>query len=159
MPTKNAPTTAELTTDFHSLLQERLRLSIRKTFIDILEEEVTAFLQAGKYQRNVERIDYRNGYYTRDLVTSSGKIEGLPVPRTRKGFQTKIFERYQRHQAELDTAIAEMFVKGVSTEQVGYVVETLTGERPSASTVSRVFHSLEDEFEAWTQRPLAKRYL
>lgn len=153
------PNIPELKTDIHSLLQEQIRLSIRKTFIDILEEEVATFLQAGKYQHSAKRTDHRNGHYTRDLVTSSGKIEDLPVPRTRKGFQTKVFKRYQRRQAELDTAIAEMFVKGVSTEQVGHVVETLTGERPSASTVSRVFHSLEDEFETWKQRSLAKRCL
>jgi hypothetical protein len=39
-------------------------------------------------------------------------IEALPVPRTRKGFRTQVFERYQRRQAHLDTAISEMFVYG-----------------------------------------------
>jgi hypothetical protein len=37
--------------------------------------------------------------------------------------------------------------KGVSTAKVGEVIETLTGSHPSGSTVSRVFHTLEDEYE------------
>jgi len=41
--------------------------------------------------------------------------------------------------------MAEMCVKGVSTAKVGEVIETMTGSKPSASTVSRVFHSLEAE--------------
>ena len=52
-----------------------------------------------------------------------------------------------------------MFVKGVSTAQVGEVLETLTGTHPSPSTVSRVFHSLEGEFETWKKRALQAHYL
>jgi len=33
-----------------------------------------------------------------------------------------------------------------ATWGVGQVVESLTGNQPSASTVSRVFHTLDDEF-------------
>lgn len=143
----------------HELLQERLRLSIRHTVITVLEEEVSGFIQAEPYQRTKERKDYRNGHYERDLVTTAGEIEALPVPRTRQGFRTELFERYQRRMAELDEAILDMFVKGVSTEQVGNVIETLTGTHPSASTVSRVFHTLENEFETWKKRSLQSRYL
>jgi transposase-like protein len=39
------------------------------------------------------------------------------------------------------------------------VVETLTGAKPSASTVSRVFHTLEAEYAHWKSRPLAERYV
>jgi transposase-like protein len=141
------------------LLQERLRLAIKYTLVQILEEEVEAFVQAAPYQRTAERRDYRNGFYQRDLGTSMGVIEDLSIPRTRNGFRTELFERYQRRQAELDGAILDMFVKGVSMEQVGNVVETLTGDHPSPSTVSRVFHSLEGEFKNWKKRSLRSHYL
>lgn len=139
-------------------LQERMRLAIKFTLIQILEEEVNAFVNASPYQRTFERRDYRNGTYERDLGTSMGAIEDLPVPRTRGGFRTEVFERYQRRQAELDRAICEMFVGGVSTSRVGEVVEALSGTQPSPSTVSRVFHGLEEEFEQWKQRPLQAHY-
>jgi transposase-like protein len=90
--------------------------------------------------------------------TTVGQIADLPIPRTRGGYQTQLFERYHRRRDELDSAIGEMFVKGVSTTKVGQVIETLTGSHPSASTVSRVFHTLEDEYEQWKQRQLAERY-
>jgi transposase-like protein len=51
-----------------------------------------------------------------------------------------------------------MFVGGVSMAKVGQVVETMTGSKPSASTVSRVFHTLADEYTQWKMRPLAERY-
>jgi len=150
---------AEGQATIEELLQERLRLSIKMTIIRVLEEEVEAFVKASPYQRTHERRDYRNGSYERDLGTSMGMIEYLPVPRTRQGFRTGLFERYHRRQAELDQAICEMFVGGLSTSRVGEVVNTLSGEPPSPSTVSRVFHGLEEEFEGWKKRPLQAHYL
>lgn len=145
--------------EFRTLMQEKLRGAIALTLVTILEEEVTAFIGAPYYGRTPTRRDQRNGYYPRDLVTTAGAVEKLPVPRTRGGFRTQLFERYARRQAELDTAICEMFVYGASTTQVGQVVETLTGTQPSASTVSRVFHTLEAELEAWKTRPLERHYV
>jgi transposase-like protein len=141
------------------LLQERMRLAIKYTLIQILEEEVEAFVQAAPYQRTTERKDYRNGSYQRDLGTSMGVVEDLPVPRTRDGFRTQLFEHYHRRQAELDDAICRMFVCGASDAQTGNIVEALTGSTLSPSAVSRVFHSLEGEFVSWKQRSLKSRYL
>jgi transposase-like protein len=144
--------------EFQSLLQTKLREAVRFTLITILDEEVEAVIGAAPYHRTPQRRDQRNGTYQRDLGTGVGVIEDLPVPRTRKGFRTQVFERYQRRRAELDEAISDMFVGGVSTRRVGKVVEVLTGSKPSASTVSRVYHRLEDEFATWKKRPLAAKY-
>jgi putative transposase len=145
--------------EFQAMLREKMRLAVRFTLITVLEEEVEAFVGASRYERSGQRRDQRNGTYSRSLGTSVGQIEDLPVPRTRKGFRTQVFDRYQRRRAELDQGIGEMFVKGVSTLQVGQVMEALTAIRPSPSTVSRVFHTLEGEFATWKQRPLDAHYL
>lgn len=144
--------------EFQAMLHEKLRLAIWFSLATILEEEVTDFIGAPVYARTPTRRDQRNGTYTRDLVTTLGKIEALPVPRTRKGFRTQLFGRYHRRQQELDAAMSEMFVYGASTVRVGQVVETLTGTPPSPSTVSRVFHTLEAEFQAWKTRPLEAHF-
>ena len=143
----------------HKLLREQIRWAIKCTLVEVLEEEVKAFVNAARYERTSERQDYRNGNYERDLGTSMGVIEDLPVPRTRGGFHTELFESYQRRQAELDEAICEMFVGGVSTVRVGEVIEKLSDAGPSASTVSRVFHTLQEEFETWKKRGLQAHYL
>jgi len=144
--------------DFQVLARQKVRLAIRFTLATILEEEVSAFIGAERYERTATRRDQRNGSYPRDLGTSMGVIADLPVPRTRKGFRTQLFERYHRRQAELDVAMGDMFVYGASTPRVGEVIETLSGAKPSPSTVSRVFHTLDDEFAAWKQCALAAHY-
>ncbi len=145
-------------TDFQELLQAKLREAVRYTLITVLEAEVEALIGAAPYQRTGQRRDHRNGHYQRDLVTGVGVIEAIPVPRTRKGHRSQLFERYQRRQAELDELICDMFVGGVSSHRVGEVIESLTGTKPSSTTVSRVFHRLEDEFTAWKSRPLVAEY-
>jgi transposase-like protein len=144
--------------EFHALIQAQMREAVRWALITVLEEEVTVLIGANPYERTASRRDHRNGYYTRDLETSVGHLENLPVPRTRRGHQTQVFERYQRRRAEVDQTISEMFVRGVSTQGVGVVLEQLNGTQPSASTVSRVFHSLDAEYAAWKKRPLAEHY-
>jgi transposase-like protein len=145
--------------EFRALLHEKMRTAIWLTLAATLEDEIEGYIGAARYARTPTRQDHRNGTYARDLVTTAGKVENLRVPRSRGGFRTQVFERYQRRQAELDTAIGEMFVFGASTTRVGQVMETLTGDHPSASTVSRVFHTLDAEFEAWKTRPLAAHYV
>ena len=144
---------------FQELLQEKLRTAIRLTLCTVLDEEVEAYIRAGRYERTPQRQDQRNGHYSRGLGTSLGQIDELRVPRTRHGYRTQLFNRYQRRQKELDTAISEMFVKGISTGQVGQIVESLTGKAASPSTVSRTFHSLESEYASWRERPLSAHYL
>lgn len=143
---------------FEALLQAKLRQAVRLALSSVLETEVDAFIGALPYERTEHRRDYRNGHYTRNLETTMGQITDLPVPRTRRGYQTQLFERYHRRREELDGAISQMFVGGVSMTGVGHVVETLTGSKPSASTVSRVFHTLEAEYTAWKSRKLCEHY-
>ena len=123
----------------------------------MLEAEVDTFIGAVRYERSERRRDYRNGHDTRSLGTTVGDIDDLPVPRTRGGYQTQVFERSHRRRDDLDQAIGERVVGGVSMTKVGEVVETLTGSKPSASTVSRVFHTLESEYTQWKKRPLQAR--
>jgi len=144
---------------FATLLRAKVQQAVRTALISVLEAEVDAFIGAVRYERSEQRQDYRNGHYSRSLDTSMGHIDDLPVPRTRAGYQTQLFERYHRRRTDLDQSIGEMFIGGVSMARVGEVVETLTGTKPSASTVSRVFHTLESEYEQWKTRKLAKRYV
>ena len=146
-------------TTLQELLHEKLRQAVRLTLTTVLEEEVDAYIQAGRYERNEQRQDQRNGSYTRSLGTTMGVVADLAVPRTRKGFRTQVFQSYKRRQQELDEAIAGMFIGGVSNEQTGQVVEALAGTPASGATVSRVFQTLRPEYESWRTRRLASHYL
>lgn len=145
--------------DFRALMREKMCVAVRLTLMAVLDDELAAWVGAGRYERTVERRDHRIGTRTRDLGTSVGQIKALPIPRTRGGFQTQLFEQYQRRQVELDMLIGDMFIQGVSQARVGTIVETLNGVKPSASTVSRVFHTLEAEYDTWRTRDLPERYV
>src|SRR5260221_13682287 len=101
---------------------------------------------------------YRNGTYTRDLVTSTGRLEEINVPRDREGqFHTQAFERYSRYEPHSAEGLTQMFVAGTSTHKVGEVAHTLMAVAPSASTISRLNQTLTHQCEAWRQRPLQAR--
>lgn len=145
--------------DFRQLLRAKMVAAVRLTLIEILDDELAVQVGAGRYERTAQRRDHRIGQRVRSLGTSVGVIEDLPVPRTRQGFQTQLFEKYQRRQLELDRLIGDMFIKGISQAAVGQVLENLNGVKPSASTVSRVFQGLEEEYGSWKARGLPERYV
>ena len=89
--------------------------------LHVVDDEVVGFAI-----RSQQRLDQRNGYYERDLVTSHGTLEDVRVPRSRNGvYEPEVFDRYQRRSAEVDEAIVGMFCRGVSTRQVGDILEVL----------------------------------
>jgi putative transposase len=125
----------------------------------VMCEELEQCIGASWGQCTPHRRGYSNGYYTRDLVTSAGRIEDLKVPRDREGeFHTQVFERYSRYEPEVAEGLMEMFVSGTSTHKVGKVTEKLMGVAPSASAVSRLNHTLTEQFEIWRGRPLLAHY-
>jgi putative transposase len=133
--------------------------AMRVLIEEVMREELEQCLGAAWGESTPERKGYRNGSYTRDLVTKTGCIEDLSVPRDREGqFHTQVFERYGRYEPEVAQALTEMFVSGTSTHKVGKVAETLTGVAPSASAVSRLNQTLTEQFETWRERPLLTHY-
>src|SRR5215467_2335701 len=97
--------------DFRQHLR-RLAVSAVQVLIEqIMLEELEECLGASWGQCTPTRRGYRNGSYTRDLITSTGRIEDLKVPRDRAGaFHTQVFERYARYEPEVAEALTDMFV-------------------------------------------------
>jgi putative transposase len=153
-PEQTAPALPEQRA-FHQHLRELARGAIRVVLEGVMREELDALIGVGWGESSPRRKGYRNGSYTRDLVTTTGRIEDLQVPRDREGqFHTQVFERYRRYEPQVAQGLTEMFVAGASTHKVGEVAQTLMGVAPSASTISRLNQSLTQQFEAWRQRPL-----
>lgn len=91
---------------------------LTKVFNELMEKERDEYLDNEAYQRDPNRVTYRNGYYDRDYTTQVGTLP-LRVPRTRDGkFSTEIFERYQRNEKALLLTMLEMYIQGVSTRKV-----------------------------------------
>ncbi len=125
-----------------------------------LEEEMVELLGAARYRRTEERRGYRNGFYERDLATQIGIVRAIRVPRARGiAFEPRTLERYHRRRKQVDRAIREMFLAGVSTRRIGEVLERLMGEPLSAQTVSRIARSLDREVESFHWRWLGDNWL
>ena len=135
---------------FKQLLKESLQ--------EVLEAEMTEVIGASSGERTELRSGYRAGYYSRSLVTRIGKLE-LRIPRDREGrFSTELFDRYQRSEKALVSALAEMYVQGVSTRKVKAVTEELCGHAFSASTISQINKGLDASLQRFAGRPLEEDY-
>jgi len=135
-----------------------LRPMVQEVVQQVLEAEMDETVGAEKGERTSQRLGYRSGYYSRTLVTRVGKLE-LRVPQDRQGrFRTEIFDRYQRSEKALVVALAEMYVHGVSTRKVKAITEELCGHEFSASTISRINKSLDEELAKFSSRKLEEDY-
>ena len=147
--------------DWKELLKEErdfLKAAIEEVVQEVLEAEMDEAIGARKSERTPERTSYRSGYYSRGLVTRVGKLE-LEVPQDRKGhFSTEVFERYQRSEKALVSSLAEMYVQGVSTRKVKAITEQLCGHAFSASSISRINQSLDEELKKFATRKLEEEY-
>ena len=138
--------------------RDGLKELLRGVLQEVLEQEMTEAAGAEKGERSAGRLGYRSGYYSRSLVTRVGKLE-LRVPQDRQGhFSTQPFERYQRSEKALVSALAEMYVQGVSTRKVKAITEELCGHASSASTISAINKTLDESLERFAQRPLEEKY-
>lgn len=153
--------TTKSTQNWRELLAEDsdwLRGLVQQVVQEVLEAEMDEALQAGKGERTASRLGYRAGYYGRTLVTRVGKLE-LRVPQDRKGrFSTEVFDRYQRSEKALVSALAEMYVQGVSTRKVKRVTEQLCGHAFSASTISSINKQLDLQLKTFAERRLEEEY-
>ena len=135
-----------------------MRRLVERVVQEVLETEITRFLEAEPYERTRERRGYRNGYKPRLLKTRVGTLE-LLVPKDREGqFQTELFERYQRSEKALLLAILQMYLEGVSTRKVRAITEELCGLEISKSQVSALSQQLDEEIQRWRERPLERSY-
>jgi putative transposase len=120
----------------------------------VLEAQVAEQLQAGRYERSVQRQGYRNGYKSRQLTTRVGALT-LRVPQVREGgFSPELFARYQRSEQALILTLMEMVVNGVSMRKVARITEELCGHEFSKSTVSDLCKGLDPLVAAWNERDL-----
>lgn len=135
--------------------------SSAKKFLELaLDAELENWLGYKPYERGDDRADYRNGYTYRCLESVFGVLEHLAVPRTRKNrFKSELVKKYQRRQKQVEVFIRAMFVRGVSTRQVGEILTPLLGIDPSAQTVSNIAKALDEDVRRFRNRPLSDDYV
>ncbi len=122
-----------------------------------MQYERSLKLNAHPYERSSSRQGYANGYKPKTLKTSLGSLEfSIPQVRGDIEFYPSGLEKGLRSERSLKLAMAEMYVKGVSTRKVSAVFEKLCGVEVSSSEVSRASKLLDEELKQWRERPLGE---
>jgi putative transposase len=129
----------------------------RRAFELAMQIERERFLRAGPYERTTERQGYANGYKPKRIDTPAGTVT-VDVPKTAghdgAAFYPQSLERGRRSVRAVLLAVAEMYIKGVSTRDAEAVMREFGIESLSSSQVSRAAKLLDDELEAWRTREL-----
>ena len=134
-----------------------IRESVRAVAQELMEAEVSELIGAQLGERSEDRATHRNGYRPRRWDTRAGEIE-LQIPKIRQGsyFPSFLAPRKRSEQA-LVAVVQQAYVCGVSTRRVDQLVESL-GLRISRSEVSRIAGLLDEQVQAFRERPLEGRY-
>jgi putative transposase len=138
--------------------EDFLRHSLERMLNLIMELEVEAKTNAVKHERTAERTAYRNGKRSRNLATGVGEVQ-LQIPKLRSGesYYPGFLEPRRMVDKALVNVIQEAYINGVSTRKVDRLVEDM-GIKIDKSAVSRMCKELDENVEAFKNRPLTGEY-
>ena len=146
-------------------LTELLRSGARKLIDEALKVEVSELLSSLSHRRDVDGRAgvVRNGYQPeREIQTGIGPVTvKVPKIRSRDGtpvsFRSALVPPYVRKSASLEAALPWLYLKGISTGEMGSALEVLVGVQAkglSASTVSRLKQQWREDYQTWRHRRL-----
>ena len=116
-------------------------------FNKAMKAERSEFLAAEPHEPTPERRGYGNGFKPKKVKSRIGNLS-LEVPQIRNlkdpedSFYPRSLEKGLRSERALKLAVAEMYVKGVSTRRVKKITRKLCGLDVSSTQVSRGSNSL-----------------
>jgi transposase-like protein len=150
-------------------LAAKLRTLVGGLIEELVTAELTAALQATRYQRPEEagaRQGYRHTKRARELTTSLGPTT-IQLQRARlfddagaptEEWHSTLLPRYARRAPAIDNAILGSYLAGANTRRIRGALRPLLQDAPvSKSAVSRIIQTLKRSFEAWRTMPLTDK--
>ena len=124
---------------------------------EAMKIERSHVLRANAYERTPDRLGQANGYKPKNVKSRLGNL-GLQIPQVRDGigFYPSALEKGERSERALKLAMAEMYIKGVTTRKVSGVLQKLCGLNFSSADVSRASELLDKELDLWRNRPIGE---
>ena len=124
----------------------------------LMQIEAEAKIGANKNEHNSERKTYFSGYRPRRFDTRMGTMY-LMVPKLRKGGYVPFFVTAKKRSEEaLISIIQEAYINGVSTRKIERLAKEMGIEGISATQVSFINKGLDEQVEAFRNRPLQSEY-
>ena len=149
--------------DWFDPLETAVRGRIRGFIEEMLEAELHAALQRGRYDRQGTTRGHRHGHRARQLVGTFGPVT-LSVPRGRLAgadgrtseWRNQTIPAYRRLTRRAEALIAGAYLSGTNTRRVRRALGVLFGGAIGKDVVSRAWHKVQTNWEAWQQRDLSK---
>lgn len=137
---------------------------INSIVLKFLKYLIETLLEAKvEYERSkalIKRNWYRNGYYTRHLITKFGLIENIRVPRLRyMVYHNNIFDKWERRLSDVNDFITKVFTQGESYRDIKRIVKHFFNEPTmSLSTISRITNKVFDRLKEFHNRRIENKY-
>lgn len=149
-------------------LEELVRRGARDILQRAIEVEVQTFLEefGSVSMLDGRRAVVRNGYLPeREILTSVGPVAvEVPKVRDRSGagvkFNSTLAPPYVRRSARVAAALPWLYLKGISSGDLGEALEVLVGEGAtglSAGALGRLKAQWSEEYQGWVRRDLSDR--
>jgi putative transposase len=147
--------------DWFDPLEAGVRQRLRGLIEGLLEEELTAALKRTRYDRSAAATGARNGHRVRQVLGTFGPVT-VSVPRARltgsdgkpAEWRSEGLRAYQRLTRQAEALIAGTYLAGTNTRRVRRALATLFNGAVGKDTVSRVWHKVEGDWQAWQKRSL-----
>lgn len=147
------------------LLTDLLRDGARQLIRQAVEAELAEYLEQfiDRLLDDDRAAVVRNGYQPeREIQTGLGPVKvKVPKVRSKDGtpvtFRSALVPPYVRKTRFLEAALPWLYLKGVSTGEMGSALEVLVGTEAkglSASTVARLKQTWAEEYKVWNKRQL-----
>jgi len=148
-------------------LTELLRTGAMQLIQQAVEAELAGFMEqfTGRVLENGKAAVVRNGYQPeRQIQTGIGPVTvKIPKVRAKDGepvtFRSALVPPYVRKTASLEAALPWLYLKGISTGEMGNALKVLVGPEAaglSASTVARLKQAWAEDYKTWCGQTLGK---
>jgi len=130
---------------------ESLKQMIRVTVKTMVKSEMESF------RKEFEEKMYFNGYYNRNMISSFGKVEDIPVPRFRKttgDFSPRSLNVFDSEKEKFQKLIEQMHLLGISQRKIKILSNICFGTSVSVDRVGAIYRELAEKEEININRKL-----
>lgn len=125
---------------------------------ELLRMSLEAIMRSERNEFNDLNSDVSNGYRMSSILGHGGKLE-LSIPRTRNNnFYPLILALVKDQNQESRQLAYELYSSGLTTEQIGGLMDKIYGHHYSKSAISNMMLSAKSDIQSWLERDLDERY-
>jgi len=139
-----------------------LSSALKDMFSEALQQMMNAEFDAAigydRYDKTVEKTNYRNGVTKKNLKSEFGTFE-FETPRDRNGeFEPQIVPKNVRDISGIEWKIISLYARGLSTREINEQIKELYGIEVSSTMISNITDKIIPEIKEWQNRPLDELY-